>query len=79
MLLSFVCPGFLLSVGLTPRYRRHISRAHEYASYVIIGASWVQPTGEGDEKAECQLNFVYVFKGKTSNLSCVLFYECKLR
>ena len=25
------------------------------------------------EQTECQLNFVYVFKGKTEGLSCVLF------
>jgi hypothetical protein len=31
------------------------------------------------EQAECQLNFVYVFKRKTQGLSCLLSEECKLR
>ena len=31
------------------------------------------------EQAECQLNFVYVFKRKTEWLSCVLYAECKFR
>ena len=47
----------------------HLGMRHAWLSKRVGYSRQVRSS----EQTECQLNFAYVFKGKTEGLSCVLF------